>query len=122
MANSRTNILDMYVVYLEDEMTEDRQKTNELVVLTCSSYVIFDDRSPSERSRIPTEKMVEQIEANAYRSCNALIDSLIKKNDKKSLRLIQSRLAHNECLDKITKFLSERKENVTPRPKVKIEI
>lgn len=110
----------MYVVYIDDDNTEWQDKINQLVVLTCSSYIVFDDRSPSERSRIPTEAILEQIELRAYHSCNALIDSLYAEGDAQSLRLIQSRLAQNECLDKVTMLLSERKKDGIKKTKIKI--
>ena len=118
--NRPSNILDMYVVYLTDEMDLEQQQSNELVILTCSSYVVFDDRSESERARVPTEKFMELLESSTFGACNALIDQLYERKDIRSLRLIQSRLAQNECLTKVTQLLSERKENGINNTKIKI--
>lgn len=115
---ARTNILDMYSVYIDDD--DVFSTSNQLIVLTCSSYVVFDDRSPSERSRVPTDVVLGQIEKRAYCACNALIDHLYAAGDTPSLRLLQSRLAQNECLDKVTSLLSERKKNGIKKTKIKI--
>ena len=116
--SNRSNILDMYVVYLCDDMSFEQDQSNKLVVLTCSTYAVFDDRSESERARVPTDKMVEQIELAARNSCNELIDRLAAQKDIGSLRLLQSRLAQSECLDKVTQVLSKRKEHATTKIKI----
>lgn len=115
---TRTNILDMYSVYIDDYSVFST--SNQLIVLTCSSYVVYDDRSPSERSRVSTDVVLSNIERHAYNACNNLIDRLYAANDTQTLRLLQSRLTQNECLDKVTALLSERKKNGTKKTKIKI--
>lgn len=123
----RIGALEMFVLYVNDDVAKGvcDQKikiSNILVVLTCSIYLVYDDRSVDERSRTGIDSIIANIINDAYRECDIVIDELIKRNDKKSLISLSKKLANNQCKQRIEEFLKHNESNKYDKPTSKIEI
>lgn len=92
----RSSVLDMFVVVVADDMTE-YEESNTLVLLTCNTYVVYDDRSASERARVDVTKVVEQLRKKAVEECKQLALRLATSGKTSLLERMYSRLANEEC-------------------------
>ena len=79
--------------------------SNELIMLTCSEYLVFDTRSASERMRIPSYRIAEQMYEKTMCKLGEKVDELIEKKDIVSLNNMLLTLAPNRHTARINAFL-----------------
>jgi hypothetical protein len=79
--------------------------SNELIMLTCSEYLVFDTRCASERMRIPSQKIAEQMYEKTMCKLGEKVDELIEKRDIVSLNNMLLTLAPNRHTARINAFL-----------------
>lgn len=113
MVLQRSGILDMFVLYINDNVancceSDDLRFANTATLLTCETYLVFDDRSVTERSRVGTEKIVAMLKERAFQECDEYIEQLSAQKDRKSLELLYNKLTDNACRKKISRILQKR--------------
>ncbi len=121
----RSGILDMFVLYINDRVADGRESdklrtANTLVILTCQTYLVFDDRSEGERSRVTVDKVVKRLTEAAYRDCNDLIDRLLESGRKDKLEILYSRLTDNQCRSRLEKILNNKETEIDTGTKITI--
>lgn len=107
---NRSGTLDMFVLYIDDAVakgceTKKQRTINLITILTCETYLLFDDRSETERARENIICVVNRIFAMACDECNDFIDRLIAQKNKTGLEILYSRLANNVCRQRVYKIL-----------------
>ena len=102
----RSSVLDMYVVVVTDDMMEYAE-SNTLVLLTCNTYVVYDQRSPSERARIEVLDVVAEMRRNAIAECKQFAFSLANRGRKDLLELMYNRLANEECRTYVKELMAD---------------
>jgi hypothetical protein len=101
--------------------TVEVRRSNEAVMLTCAEYVVFDLRSTSERSRVPSRVVAEEMYEDTMARLGRRIEGYMRANDREALMLILRRLAPNRYTEQIKAFL--RNTGVSnERKQTKIEI
>lgn len=107
----RTGILDMFVLYINNKVAKgnesDKLRTRNLItLLTCETYLLFDDRTEDERARENIKVIIDRLKNLAYKECNDLIDRLAKEGNRQGLKKLHDRLAQNQCKARLAKILS----------------
>lgn len=87
------------------EDTQEVRRSNEMVMLTCSEYIVFDMRSPSERARIPAQKVAEEMYNATIERFGVRVRQLIRQDDKNMLRYLLSVYAPNYYTRMIREYL-----------------
>ena len=106
------NLLELFVVVLKDDSFEQpdtkREIANDFVIVSSTSYLIFDARNASERTRVPAQKAIEQMRERAFARFGEYIDELIADNDRQTLEDLSEKLTHNSLYDKIMNYLGNK--------------
>lgn len=103
------------------EDTQEVRRSNEMVMLTCSEYIVFDMRSPSERARIPAQKVAEEMYNATIERFGVRVRQLIRQDDKNMLRYLLSVYAPNYYTRMIREYLnSERSQDNVVGTKIEI--
>lgn len=114
----RSSVLDMFVVVVADDMTE-YEESNALVLLTCNTYVVYDDRSASERARVDVMDVVKGLQKKAVEECKQLALRLATSGKTSLLERMYSRLANDECRRYVESLMND---NEFENGSTKIEI
>jgi translation initiation factor 2 beta subunit (eIF-2beta)/eIF-5 len=88
--------------------TPKLRASNEIIMLTCSEYMVFDMRSASERARIPSQKIVEHMYETTMTKLRLRIEELIEADDEFSLRRLLASLAPNAHTKRIVQYLENK--------------
>lgn len=75
--------------------TFEVRRSNEIIMYTCSEYVVFDMRRPSERARVPAQRVAEDMYNRAMERFGAHVSKLIKDNNINALRVLITNSAPN---------------------------
>lgn len=98
-----------FVVQLvERGSTEDTievRRSNEMIMLTCSEYIVFDMRSPSERSRVPAQKIAEEMYDAVIERLGARVQKYIQEDNRIALQHMLSTYAPNRYTRQIRNYL-----------------
>lgn len=94
--------------------------SNELIMLTCSEYLVFDTRTASERARIPSQKIAEQMYERTMCKLGEKVDELIEKRDVFALNNMLLTLAPNRHTARINAFLRAIGEHSAKQTKIEI--
>jgi hypothetical protein len=93
------NPAQAFVVQLVEPGSKDDtfevRRSNEIIMYTCSEYVVFDMRRPSERARVPAQRLAEDMYNKAMERFGARVTELIKNDDVRALRTIIANSAPN---------------------------
>lgn len=115
MVTQRSGVFDMFTVVIDDLIAIGRgdkktRESNALILLTCKTFVTYDGRSASERSRVDIVDIIDDIRAKAVKECKELIKKLAAKGDTEKLELMYSRLADEECKACVRRALTKKGE------------
>lgn len=113
MLPTRSGILDMFALYINDDVAYGKENdkirtSNMLIILTCETYLVYDDRSENERSRVNVGVIIEKQKELAYKSCDDFINRLMAQNNKDKMKILYNRLTDNPCRQKLQKILSNK--------------
>ena len=75
--------------------TFEVRRSNEIIMYTCSEYIVFDMRRPSERARVPAQRVAEDMHNRAMERFGAYVSKLIKENNVNALRALITNAAPN---------------------------
>lgn len=87
------------------EDTLELRRSNEMIMLTCSEYMVFDMRTPSERARIPAQKVAEEMYNATIERFGVRVRKYIEDGNEYVLRAILSSTAPNYYTKIIQDFL-----------------
>lgn len=103
------------------EDTLELRRSNEMIMLTCSEYIVFDMRSPSERARIPAQKVAEEMYNAAIERFGVRVRKYIENDDDTMLLALLASTAPNYYTRMIKEYLKTR-QGGTNAERAKIEI
>lgn len=87
------------------EDTLELRRSNEMIMLTCSEYMVFDMRTPSERARIPAQKVAEEMYNATIERFGVRVRKYIEDGNEYVLRALLSSTAPNYYTKMIQEFL-----------------
>lgn len=87
------------------EDTLELRRSNEIIMLTCSEYMVFDMRSPSERARIPAQKVAEEMYNAAIERFGVRVRKHIENGEENVLRALLASTAPNYYTRMIKEYL-----------------
>lgn len=87
------------------EDTLELRRSNEMIMLTCSEYMVFDMRTPSERARIPAQKVAEEMYNATIERFGVRVRKYIEDGNEYMLRALLSSTAPNYYTKMIQEFL-----------------
>ena len=116
----RSGVLEMFVLYVDDAVLNGTcdyyiKESNTLILLTCTTYLIYDARSMEERSKAPIEAIVNILENRAIEKCMIFARELCMLGDMDALQKLHNNLGNAKCKTEIKKLLKQQQggEHVT---------
>lgn len=100
--------------------TFEVRRSNEIIMYTCSEYIVFDMRRPSERARVPAQRVAEEMHNRAMERFGAYVTELIKDNNVNALRALIANAAPNAHTARARAYLAGKGGTSVGHKKIEI--
>jgi hypothetical protein len=100
--------------------TFEVRRSNEIIMYTCSEYIVFDMRRPSERVRVPAQRVAEDMYNKAMERFGARVTELMKNGDVRALKAIIANTAPNAHTARVQAYLASKGGESAGHKKIEI--